>query len=487
MFKRIFYTQCQVRHLTTSCIKRNIFKDIKTLQPLQQYAPTFYTHGQHVKPLYQPSAFYAELKSRILSAKERVFIAALYIGHSEKELVDTIRTALSQSSTLQVHILIDCLRGTRNSKGQSSATLLLPLIQDYPKQIKVSLYHTPDLTGILKKALPQRFNETIGLMHLKLYGFDNTIMLSGANLSTDYFVNRQDRYILFDQQPELTTYYHDLLKLVSSCSYHLVPAQNNNSKYRLELSDSMADPVKESQRYKSLVHSRLQQFLIEYQNRKVQQEDTMDTAILPVIQMGPFCIRQDEKVTLELLNIANQQQDKWTIHLTSGYFNFTDKYKAVILKTRAFFRFLTASPEANGFFNSKGVSKFLPPAYTHIEKQFYRHVKRAGRQDEISIEEYKRPGWTYHAKGLWVYFGNESRPSMTMIGSPNFGQRSSERDLEAQAVVITQNEQLKNALHKEIDLLHQHSELVSKETFDRQDRRVPYGVRIATAFVKTML
>ncbi|CEG85059.1 hypothetical protein RMATCC62417_18791 [Rhizopus microsporus] len=348
MFKRIFYTQCQVRHLTTSCIKRNIFKDIKTLQPLQQYAPTFYTHGQHVKPLYQPSDFYAELKSRILSAKERVFIAALYIGHSEKELVDTIRTALSQSSILQVHILIDCLRGTRNSKGQSSATLLLPLIQDYPKQIKVSLYHTPDLTGILKKALPQRFNETIGLMHLKLYGFDNTIMLSGANLSTDYFVNRQDRYILFDQQPELTTYYHDLLKLVSSCSYHLVPAQNNNSKYRLELSDSMADPVKESQRYKSLVHSRLQQFLIEYQNRKVQQEDTMDTAILPVIQMGPFCIRQDEKVTLELLNIANQQQDKWTIHLTSGYFNFTDKYKAVILKTKAFFRFLTASPEVRG-------------------------------------------------------------------------------------------------------------------------------------------
>lgn len=110
----------------------------------------------------------------------------------------------------------------------------------------------------------------------------------------------------------------------------------------------MADPVKESQRYKSLVHSRLQQFLIEYQNRKVQQEDTMDTAILPVIQMGPFCIRQDEKVTLELLNIANQQQDKWTIHLTSGYFNFTDKYKAVILKTRAFFRFLTASPEVRG-------------------------------------------------------------------------------------------------------------------------------------------
>jgi CDP-diacylglycerol--glycerol-3-phosphate 3-phosphatidyltransferase len=90
-------------------------------------------------------------------------------------------------------------------------------------------------------------------------------------------------------------------------------------------------------------------------------------------------------------------------------------------------------------------------------------------------------------KGLWVFLGNESTPSVTMIGSPNFGQRSSARDLEAQAILITQNEQLKKALHKEIDLLHQHSEIVSNETFAKVDRKVPYGVRIATAFVKTML
>lgn len=76
-------------------------------------------------------------------------------------------------------ILIDCLRGTRVSKGSSSATLLLPLLKEYPNQLNISMYHTPDLTGLLKKTLPQRFNESIGLMHLKLYGFDNKIILSG--------------------------------------------------------------------------------------------------------------------------------------------------------------------------------------------------------------------------------------------------------------------------------------------------------------------
>jgi CDP-diacylglycerol--glycerol-3-phosphate 3-phosphatidyltransferase len=86
---------------------------------------------------------------------------------------------MEKTPGLQVHILIDCLRGTRVSKGQSSATLLLPLIKEFPEQLKVSMYHTPDLRGLLKRTLPQRFNESIGLMHLKLYGFDDTVMLSG--------------------------------------------------------------------------------------------------------------------------------------------------------------------------------------------------------------------------------------------------------------------------------------------------------------------
>ncbi|KAI9246359.1 hypothetical protein BY458DRAFT_591051 [Sporodiniella umbellata] len=484
-FKHVLSSSTRVRLLSTS-IENKLLNStqLSVLKPLQQYAPTFYANGQHIKPLYQPSEFYSELKSRILSAKDSIFIAALYIGHTEQELVDTLRLALSRSSTLQVHVLIDCLRGTRLSKGESSATLLLPLIQEYPSQINVSLYHTPDLNGILKKALPQRFNETIGLMHLKLYGFDQSVMLSGANLSTDYFTNRQDRYIIFDKHQELTSYYRGLLKLISSCSYQL-STTNSSTEYKLSMLDGVADPVKESHRYKSLVHNRLQQFLSDYQQRHYDAEK-MDTAILPIIQMGPFCIKQDERATLELFNIANQQKN-WTIHLTSGYFNFTEKYKSVILKTKALFRFLTASPEANGFFNSKGVSRFLPPAYTYIERKFYRQVKRCNRQDEISIEEYRRPGWTYHAKGLWVFFSGEKAPSLTIIGSPNFGQRSSARDLEAQAIVITQNQNLKEALNREVGLLSYHSEVVSNETFAKVDRKVPYGVKIATAFVKTML
>ncbi|KAG2216276.1 hypothetical protein INT45_006190, partial [Circinella minor] len=459
--------------------------------PLQKHAPTFYARGDDIIPLYEPHAFYSELKTRILNAKERVFIAALYIGHAEQELVETLRQALRRSDQLQVYILIDCLRGTRVSKGKSSATLLLSLIKEFPTQVQVSLYHTPDLTGVLKRTLPQRFNEGIGLMHLKIYGFDDTVMLSGANLSQDYFTNRQDRYIIFDKNPTLTTYYHDLLNTVRSFSYQLQIGMNELVPYQLKMEHGTLDPVIESRGFKKQVHDRLVRFIQKYKQGTQEEEEKReiegsDTVVLPVIQMGPFGIRQDEKTTLRLLEIAHENKD-WTIDLTSGYFNFTDRYKAFMLRTQARFRFLTASPEANGFFNSKGVSRYLPPAYTWIEKQFFNHIKRNGRENDITIEEYKRPGWTYHAKGLWAYLGSQTRPMLTMIGSPNFGHRSSERDLEAQAIVITQNEKLQEALHKEVERLHDYSELVTKETFMRQDRLVPYGVRAATAMIKTML
>ncbi|CAO3613127.1 unnamed protein product [Cunninghamella blakesleeana] len=427
--------------------------------------------------------------SRILSAKKRIFIAALYIGQSETELVDTLRQALSQSKELKVHILIDCLRGTRVSKSASSATLSSSLMKDYPNQIQVSMYHTPDLKGVLKKTLPPRFNETIGLMHLKVYGFDDTVMLSGANLSTDYFTNRQDRYMLFHDH-HLSNYYHDLLDVVGSFSYQLTKDQQ----LLLHPSCQSNDPVQQSYLFKQQTKKKLIQFMEKYQSSSSSNDQQHDTIILPIIQMGPFDIKQDERVTLSLLEITHQENQRhhhpkldWQIHLTSGYFNFTNRYKQFILNTRAIFKFITASPEANGFFNSKGVSRYLPPAYTYIEKQFYRQVLKSGRQDTITIEEYKRPGWTYHAKGLWIQFKENQYPSVTMIGSPNFGHRSSRRDLEAQVVLFTENKYLQSSLYKEVDSLHQYSSPISNHTFQQKDRYVPYGVRVATTFIKTML
>lgn len=57
--------------------------------------------------------------------------------------------------------------------------MLLPLLQRFTSQMRVSLYHTPDLRGLLRLLVPQRFNETIGVQHIKVYLFDDSIIISG--------------------------------------------------------------------------------------------------------------------------------------------------------------------------------------------------------------------------------------------------------------------------------------------------------------------
>ena len=78
-----------------------------------------------------------------------------------------------------------------------------------------------------------------------------------------------------------------------------------------------------------------------------------DTWVVPLVQMFPFGIRQDEYITSELLNSATQASK---LLLASGYFNLTRKYIDILLKSSAKCEILTAHPTVNGFFEAKGVA-----------------------------------------------------------------------------------------------------------------------------------
>ena len=92
----------------------------------------------------------------------------------------------------------------------------------------MSLYHTPNLRGILKKTLPGKFSEIIGLQHTKVFVFDNDVCISGANLSSDYFTQRQDRYILIKDAPKLANYFEGLIDSIASFSFDLKPEVSDN-------------------------------------------------------------------------------------------------------------------------------------------------------------------------------------------------------------------------------------------------------------------
>jgi CDP-diacylglycerol--glycerol-3-phosphate 3-phosphatidyltransferase len=47
------------------------------------------------------------------------------------------------------------------------------------ERVEIRMYHTPNLTGLRKKYIPKRINEGWGLQHMKLYGVDDEIIISG--------------------------------------------------------------------------------------------------------------------------------------------------------------------------------------------------------------------------------------------------------------------------------------------------------------------
>lgn len=55
--------------------------------------------------------------------------------------------------------------------------------------------------------------EIFGVHHMKAHVFDHTVMITGANLSEDYFTDRQDRYYIIEDCEPLANYFEDLISL----------------------------------------------------------------------------------------------------------------------------------------------------------------------------------------------------------------------------------------------------------------------------------
>jgi phosphatidylserine/phosphatidylglycerophosphate/cardiolipin synthase-like enzyme len=89
-------------------------------------------------------------------------------------------------------------------------------------------------------------------------------------------------------------------------------------------------------------------------------------------------------------------------------------------------------------------------------------IRRAGRCDRLHLYEWSRRGWSYHAKGLWLSVGPDAAPLLTLIGSPNFGARSVQRDTESSLIVLTRpKSMLATQLATEKQQLMRHAKLVT--------------------------
>ena len=486
---------------TQTVLNVSVLAGLKT--ELDRIAPRIDVRADQIEVIDGPREFYETLKTKIKGARRRIYLSTLYIGKSEHELISTVRDALHSGPDLKVSILTDALRGTRESPDASCASLLAALVAEFPERVEVRMYHTPNLTGLRKRFIPKRINEGWGLQHIKLYGFDNEVMLSGANLSNDYFTNRQDRYHVFSSKT-VTDYFAKIHHAVCSVSFLLEPACNPSS-YTLvwPFSNPAPSPLINPRAYISITTALLEPLTNPSTSPSTSQSSTF---LYPLISHPPTL--NTELPALKTL--LSTPLHHYTF--TAGYFNPHPLVTAALLACSSApastpGTILTASPLANGFFGSAGVSGLLPAAYTYLSLCFL----QASRSANLQLREWQRGvvgtegGWTYHAKGLWVTLadafpkssqtisdrqnedGNTSpTPSATLIGSSNYTTRSYGLDLEVGVMVVTTDPALKEKWKREEENLLAPSREVTEKELSGEERRAGWKVRAAMWIVRVV-
>lgn len=439
---------------------------------MQEFALPVAVPTRDIVILKEPSAFYECLASGVRNARHRVVLSTLYIGReTEKErgLIDALAEASRRG--VRVSLLLDALRARRleSGSGSGSTTIAKTLADSLlatssaTDRPQVSLYHTPRLKGLLKSVVKPPYSEILGVAHMKAYVFDDLVVMSGANLNERYFADRQDRYVCF-RSSALADRVAGLVGLVGQYSYRLLPCGG------LGPPPNGVDPVASPKSFSRSLRSDLERAL----EPRAAVSETSDALagdllrdhalVFPLVQLGCVGYRQDEEATEAFLGALRSPSSKLSV--SSGYLNLTRRLERQMLQTDAVLDFITASPMANGFFQSPNPSKALIPfVYQKLTYDLVKRMKaRCGGGREVALREYHRPGWQYHCKGLWYTPGSGlCDPVATFVGSPNYGYRSADKDLEMQVCVISACEDLGGRLSGELGALMEHTKMSDLE------------------------
>lgn len=453
------------------------------LKEIQSIAPVFAVDADQIEFIDSPSSFHQTIIDKISSAHGRVGLCSLYIGANESVQEQAFVQAISDrlekpdSSDFRTLILMDKMRGCRGGSC-SAASMLAPMVSSYSPNLQVFMYTAPCMrSSIWNWMIPERLNEIFGLLHMKILVFDNDVLITGANLSTAYFTNRADRYVVIRNCARLAEYYWTLLEVVSSFSYALEG---------VAIGDGRISFANQPRLHHSMACGLLQKFIDNYREESGDQSlDACSTMIVPTIQMAPFGIFQDQVVLQTICNWMHLHgNDAWTPSLSSAYFNPTSAFKSMMTGSNRRWRILTAASTCHGFHNAQGASSIIPNVYRSLLWRFLcegqSRPKLAVHQEEELVFEYDRRDWSFHVKGVW--FGSQSECNLlevtraddcnsfevtrgddcnllevtradecgqvdvthkqesfeaTIIGSSNYGSRSFERDLESQLLIIT--------------------------------------------------
>lgn len=395
-----------------------------------------------------PTAFHQRLRDMLRHARRRIVLASLYFGtdERERELVDDLHVALARSPELRVQIVLDYSRARRRTRNGTSVTFLAGLLRDHGDRVQLHLHQMPQLAGLLAH-LPSPLDECIAVCHVKTLLADDLAILTGANLSDEYFHCRQARYIAVADAG-----FADLSEaIVDVTARHSV-------RVRVDGDRVVYQPGRHPATNLCRALDRLMaRFAVD--GRPAERPGDRDTWLEPVFQHPALGVQQERRL---LCRMFSETDGELVIH--TPYPNFPDDYVRALARRLAAGRgrrtsIVCPSDNCHGFSTGRGLKALVPSVYLRREREIAEALERAARSAGAAgvlpeLIHYQRRGWVFHSKGVWL---DTPERSASVIGSSSYGERSVTRDFDLSYLLVTRDQDLRHGLQRELDTVLEHT------------------------------
>jgi CDP-diacylglycerol--serine O-phosphatidyltransferase len=411
------------------------FKRNKHQQHLAQL-PKLSQSVSDVTTLYSPAEFRETLLTKIAAAEKRICIPALYLENDDggRAIMQALYAARQVRPELDVSILVDWHRAQRGrigaARGLTNADWYCEMAAQHP-HIAIPVY-----------GIPVNTREALGVLHLKGFIIDDTLLYSGASLNDVYLHQheryRYDRYQLIRNPHLADTMYAWICENL----------KQSDAVNRLDQSERPSSPeIKNETR-------QFRQDLRSFNYQFAGNTDNESLAVTPLVGLGKRSLLN--KTIFHLMPCAERK-----LTLCTPYFNLPAilvRNLIHLLRQGKEVEIIVGDKTANDFYippeQPFKIIGALPYLYEINLRRFLSRLQYYVNNGQLTVRLWKDGENSYHLKGIWV------DDEWMMITGNNLNPRAWRLDLENAVLIHDPKNELAEQRERELALIREHTTTV---------------------------
>jgi len=427
------------------------FKRNKHQQHLAQL-PKLSQSVADVATLFSPADFRKTLLEKIAGATRRICIVALYLENDDggRGIMSALYAAKRARPELEVSVLVDWHRAQRGRIGAAAAATNADWYCEMAEQnpgVSIPVY-----------GIPVNTREALGVLHLKGFIIDDTLLYSGASIN-DVYLHQHDKY-RYDR--------YQLIRNDRLTDTMLAWIDNNlkaaEAVHRLDRHERPKSPEikNETRQFRQDLRGFDYQFTGDANNEEL--------AVTPLVGLGKRSLLN--KTIYHLMPCAEQK-----LTLCTPYFNLPAllvRNIIYLLRQGKEVEIIIGDKTANDFYIPEDqpfkIIGALPYLYEINLRRFLSRLQYYVTSGQLTVRLWKDGENSYHLKGMWV------DDEWMLITGNNLNPRAWRLDLENAVLIHDPLQQLAEQRERELALIRTHTTVVKH--FRDLDSIAEYPVKV---------